>query len=272
MIKFIHITDTHLVARGQALYGLDPRWRLQACLDDIRRRHPDATACVITGDLAHEGHAEAYAQLAELVSDMPMPVYPILGNHDHRERFLNACGHLVSTDGSFVQYSRLVGGHRAVFLDTNEPGVHFGVFCERRAQWLSETLATSREPVLLFMHHPPFDLGLPFMDSYRLLEASPFMQAIEPHRKRLRHMFFGHVHRPVSGCWQGLPFSSIRGTNHQLELELNQTPSLIFNHEAPQYAVVLLADQSAVVHIHDFLDRSDRFDAFTAQLLTGNLY
>ena len=33
-MKFIHITDTHLVAPGVPLYGLDPCERLAACLAD----------------------------------------------------------------------------------------------------------------------------------------------------------------------------------------------------------------------------------------------
>lgn len=55
MLKFIHLTDTHLVTPGQALYGTDPKWRLQRALAAINERHGDSRFMVVTGDLAHWG-------------------------------------------------------------------------------------------------------------------------------------------------------------------------------------------------------------------------
>ena len=46
-MKFVHITDTHLVPRRR-LYGLDPKARLGAAVGDIRRHHADAELVVVT--------------------------------------------------------------------------------------------------------------------------------------------------------------------------------------------------------------------------------
>ena len=51
-MKFIHITDIHLVSPNVLLHGLDPARRFVRCLDHIQRNHSDAECCVITGDLA----------------------------------------------------------------------------------------------------------------------------------------------------------------------------------------------------------------------------
>lgn len=261
MLKFIHITDVHLVEQGQALYGLDPCKRLARCIDSIIEEHSDAELCVITGDLAHIGHSDAYRQLAEQLSRLPMPVLPILGNHDNRDNFKKYFPKVPVDVNGFVQYVQTIEQYCGIFLDTNEPGVSHGVLCEKRAQWLAEQLTKDNRPVLLFMHHPAFALGIPSMDRIALLNTEPFKAALEGHIHRIKHIFFGHIHRPIFGSWRGIPFSTMRGTNHQVALMLKETPNLNVpgSHEPPQYCVVLLQEESVTVHVHDFLDKSERF-------------
>ncbi len=258
-MQFIHLTDTHLVRHGHALYGLDPRARLKHAINSIIAEHDDAAMCIVTGDLTHAGHPEAYEQLAVELARLPMPVYPILGNHDNRQYFLNHFPEVETDQYGFVQYEKEVGQYRGLFLDTNEPDVSYGVFGEQRAQWLQKKLAQDDRPVLIFMHHPAFALGIPSMDKIALCDTSFFEQAIHGHTHRIRHIFFGHIHRPVFGHWQGMPFSTIRGTNHQLPLDMRGEKIIPGSHEPPQYGVVLVNEQSLVVHVHDFLDKSERF-------------
>jgi len=72
-------------------------------------------------------------------------------------------------------------------------------------------------------------------------------------------MFFGHVHRPISGSWLGIPFSTLRGTNHQVCFDLSPTAARDACHEPPAYAVVLIGADTVVVHTHDYLDARLRF-------------
>lgn len=259
VFKFLHLTDVHLVEQGHALYGLDPVKRLTLCIDSMLQEHADAALCVVTGDLAHVGHRDAYRQLAELLGRLPMPVLPILGNHDNRANFREYFPQVPVDANGFVQYEVAVGAYRGLFLDTNEPGVSHGVLCEQRAQWLAERLAQDDRPVLLFMHHPAFALGIPSMDRIALLDTAPFRRALQGHTQRIKHLFFGHVHRPIFGSWLGIPYSTMRGTNHQVALRLDATAKIGGSHEPPQYSVVLLGEESITVHVHDFLDRSERF-------------
>ena len=60
-LKFIHLTDPHLLAPGRALHGTDPTWRLRRAVASINAEHAEAAFVVITGDLADRGEPAAYA-------------------------------------------------------------------------------------------------------------------------------------------------------------------------------------------------------------------
>ena len=79
-MKFIHITDPHLMPAGTPLYGMDTRAILDACLDDIARFHGDADFCVITGDLTENGDSESYHWLKERLARFPLETRLLLGN------------------------------------------------------------------------------------------------------------------------------------------------------------------------------------------------
>ena len=70
MLKFIHITDTHLVGRNEALYGTDPAWRFKSCVADIMAEHADAQFCIITGDLADRGGKPVYELMREIMESL----------------------------------------------------------------------------------------------------------------------------------------------------------------------------------------------------------
>ena len=105
------------------------------------------------------------------------------------------------------------------------------------------------------MHHPPFDIGIPSLDNIRLHEPEGFVAAIAGFGN-IQHIFFGHVHRPVSGNWRGIPFSALRATVHQVPLDFETVKPVPSDHEPPGYAVILLKDDCVVVHHHDYLDDS----------------
>ena len=250
-MKFIHITDSHLVSPGTLLHGLDAADRFTRCIDDVCRHHQDAECCVITGDLAERGEKSAYQFLREQVSRLDMPCHLIMGNHDLRETYLQCFGQAKVDSHGFVQYTVQTPAGVFVVIDTVQYGTHGGIYCEQRREWLQATLAKHQhEPVYLFMHHPPFNLNFPSIDVIGLAEQQDFAELLRPY-SNIRHLFFGHAHRPVSGNWMGISFSSLRGTNHQLNLDFSGK-KLSYNSEAPEYAIVFIEDDQIVVHTHAY--------------------
>ena len=248
-MKFIHVTDSHLVPRGQRLHGLDPVANLEDCVASIAREHGDAAFCVITGDLADAGEPGAYAALREILPALPMPVHLIPGNHDAREALVTAFPTLPRDEHGFVQGVFRHEGATFLLLDTLEPAAGSGgAYCERRTRWLAARLAEAGTgPAYVLMHHPPFAIGLPGLDAIALLDPEPFARTVAA-AGNVRHIFFGHAHRPVSGQWRGIGFSTGYGTSHQTRLDFHGRGRLAYTAEPPGYAVVLLDEERVVVH------------------------
>lgn len=256
MTKIIQITDPHLVTPGEILHGLDPHARLVACVDDILEHHSDAACCVITGDLAHRGEASAYRALRAQVERLPFPVFPLMGNHDLRDLFREAFPDALDDGRGFVQGRFDVADATLLMLDTLDEGKNGGLFTQERQEWLERELAQVGErTVYLFMHHPPFDIGIPCLDRIGLSNPQPFAKLAEE-KRNLRHLFFGHVHRPVCGSWKGISYSTMRGLNHQVPFDLHTISPVPKSHEQPAYAVVFLEADQVTVHFHDYLDKS----------------
>jgi 3',5'-cyclic AMP phosphodiesterase CpdA len=269
-LKFIQVTDVHLISGGRRLYGVSPERRLHAAIDSINQEHGDAEFVVFTGDLTHWGHDESYVIFAEAIKRLSMPAKLMLGNHDDPHALARAVPEVSMDEDGFIQFAADTSVGRCLFLDTRKEGTDAGEYCSRRLAWLNRELGRSNDPLILFMHHPPLKLGLKGMDVIALLDDEAFFTAIEPHIQRIRHLFFGHVHRPIFGNWRGISFSCMRGLNHQLALDLEAPETSVpGSFEQPAYNVVLADKDQIVVHMHEFMDRSPRFDLVTPEGVDG---
>jgi 3',5'-cyclic-AMP phosphodiesterase len=251
-MKLIHISDLHLVPGGQTLLGLDPAARMDACLDDVERLHPDAALVVVSGDLSETGGTDTYEILKQRISRSPLPIQLMMGNHDIRANFASVFPDQMAGNG-FAQAAIDLPEGRVITLDTLDDGQVTGRLCPVRLAWLQEKLEEARDrPVYLFMHHPPAKVNLPALDKFGLAEPEAFFDLLATHGN-VRHIFAGHLHRLVTGNWHGIPFTILRSTNHQTALDFvsPQTTNCL---EPPLYSIVLAEQDSLIIHIHQFLD------------------
>lgn len=249
-MKIIQVTDLHLVAPGRTLFGLDPLARLDACLADIEARHADADLVIFSGDLADRGEAAAYRALRERLTGLTPPWRLMLGNHDERGSFAEVFPDLIDETG-FAHTAVDTEHGRLLLLDTLVAGEIGGRLCPARRGWLDARLSEAKDgPVYVFSHHPPFPVHVPGLDRWPFADAQALHAALQAHG-HVRHIFAGHVHRPIAGSWRGIPFSTLRGTNHQSGLDfsaedVHPTP------DPPAYAIVFITPDDVVVHFHDF--------------------
>ena len=103
------------------------------------------------------------------------------------------------------------------------------------------------------MHHPPFYIGHDLMDLIKLDDAEGFAELLAG--RNIRHIFFGHAHRPISGQWRGIPFSALPSLAHQLPLK-GDSVETVYSDEPPMYAAVLIEADRTIVHADAFLNRA----------------
>jgi 3',5'-cyclic-AMP phosphodiesterase len=255
-MKFVILTDTHLVTAGRRLYALDPAARLEAALGTINREHDDIALLIVAGDLAHWGERGAYERLRDRLAASRVPVVLMLGNHDRREAF-RAIFQDADDDGNgFVQAVRQFDHATIVTLDSlGESGDgHAGRLCRERLSFLEHALldAPRDRPLLLFQHHPPFELGLPHMDVFMLRDSEEEWRVFQ--RTRMPDfMVFGHIHRPAAGVWRGIPFHIQRATSHQVGFDLTTSTHIPGTHEPPDYSLVTITGRDIVILQRSFL-------------------
>jgi len=259
-VRVVHLTDPHLIAPGERLFGLDPLARLDQALAHIRRHEPAAELLLMTGDLTDRGEDTAYAALAERLAAMPQPATLLLGNHDARAAFRRVFPGAATTDDGFVQTVVDGGdGVSLVTLDTLVPDADHGALDGGRLDWLEATLAARADrAVYLAMHHPPVASGIPGMDGIGLADAEALWRVLAD-APQVRHVFAGHIHRPFFARRGHVTVSTLPGPAHQVHLQYAAEDAVLGSLEPGCYGVARLGADGFDIHVRAFTDTSPRF-------------
>ncbi|SDG96101.1 Calcineurin-like phosphoesterase [Leifsonia sp. 98AMF] len=206
----LHISDTHLLAGGEQLYGtVDSEQHLRALLAEVEASGGRPEAIVFTGDLADRGQPDAYARLRALVDPaaerMGARVIWVMGNHDDRASFRQGLRDEIG-DTSPIDDVYWLGGLRVIVLDSTVPGHHYGDVSESQLDWLAAELAMpAPEGTILAMHHPPIPSVLDLAVSVELRDQSQLREVLEG--SDVRSILAGHLHYSSTATFAGIPVS-----------------------------------------------------------------
>jgi hypothetical protein len=136
----------------------------------------------------------------------------MVGNHD-KIIALKKVFPEVPVIGGFAQAIVELPGLRLFLLDTTEPGREGGAFCDDRCRWLQSELGRSgSDAVVLFMHHPPTALGVPWIDPGPMQSWTRKLAAAVEGR-RIDSICAGHVHLGAVANWNGIPVITCPSTS-----------------------------------------------------------
>jgi len=259
------ITDLHVVADGPGLGLVDTAAHLAAaarCLNEMPRR-PDAV--VVTGDLVDAASLPEYRRLAPLLATIEAPVYLMPGNHDDPAAMAAAFpdhAYLRSSPGGTYDYVVDLGEVVLIALDTTIRGAAHGAVGATQLEWLDATLERlAAKPVLIAMHHPPFETGIWWMDAMGLEGAAELAEVLARHRNA-RRVICGHIHRSVTATVGGAVVSVAPSTGQQIRLDLDGAGAGVTD-EQSQLALHLWTGAGWVSHETAF--RVDREIDITTQ-------
>jgi 3',5'-cyclic AMP phosphodiesterase CpdA len=219
-----HISDTHLLGEGRALYGKVPvEQRLASLLARLEACPIVPDALVFTGDLTDLGEADAYRRLRAVVDPVATrlgaEVVWVMGNHDERAAYASLLFDEGETDAPQDRVHD-VRGLRVISLDTTVPGYHHGEITSSQLEWLTRVLSTpARHGSILAMHHPPVPTPLEVMAVLELHDQPALAEVLRGSDVRL--ILGGHLHYSTHSLFAGIPVSVAAATCYTLDLGAN---------------------------------------------------
>lgn len=258
-MKILIVGDPHIYEEPGKHRGVDTAVYLEQLVQHVNAHHADAAYCLFIGDLTNDGELEAYTRFKQRIEPLRVPSLLMVGNHDNRGNFQTVFPQARKDENNFVQFTVDLGeDYRLIALDSlNMPihgtiARHAGFLCPQRMAFLEENLQTAGErTVIVAVHHQPFRIGLPGMDSIRLANGDAFME-LNGRFPNSKMVLMGHNHRTISGVVDGLSFNCFKSLNVQTPLDFEDTRSSGGILEPPDYGVILLREGSILVHREDF--------------------
>lgn len=219
----LHLSDTHLLADGNRLYGtVDSAAHVRRLVADVEGSGARPDAIIVTGDLADKGEPDAYAHLRSIVEPaaerLGAMVLWVMGNHDNRANFRTE---LLGQEPSLapIDHVDYVGGLRVITLDTSVPGSHHGEVSERQLDWLGEQLSVpAPDGTILAMHHPPVPSMLDLSVSVELRDQASLAQVLRG--TDVRSILAGHLHYSSTATFAGIPVSVASATCYTQDLNV----------------------------------------------------
>ena len=224
------ITDMHIVDAGQLTLGsIDTAAMLGRTVARLNALLPQPDIVLVTGDLTDTGSAAAYEHFRTLLAPLAVPFFVIPGNHDDRSALRTSFADhpYLPRRGPSLDYVIEDYPLRLVALDSVVPGQSGGALTGDQIRWLDDRLSARPDtPTIVAVHHPPFAIGIGFLDRLGFDGAPALAQVIARHGQ-VQRVACGHVHRNVTARFGGTVASIAPSTAHAMPLSLrpNQAPA-----------------------------------------------
>ena len=210
-MKVIQITDLHLQEdHSAALRGVVTWDSFAAVLDDIDTHHGDFDLLVITGDIAHDEALPTYQALHDTLGSRLSRCQLIPGNHDNRQYLTATFPRHFSAGTDTLDFVTQLNGWRIIGLDTQVTGEVHGQLTDPQIAWLRIQLESGSMPTLIFLHHPPGPIGVPWLDEVPLQQRADFIALVAQHN--VQALVAGHVHQATEGQFAGTRFYTTPST------------------------------------------------------------
>lgn len=252
MTLIAQISDLHIRQAGELIEGkIDTFEYLVACIDRINALPQLPAAVIASGDLADTGSAAEYRRLKSQLDRLEIPCTVMPGNHDSRAGMREVFGNtpaLPATSNGLLQYAIDLPELRVLCLDTLDEGKESGWLCIDRLDWLYDQLAASHKPAMIFLHHPPFDCGIPGMDEIKLGNPDALAEVLKAN-KQVIGLACGHVHRSVFTQWAGIPACICPSPAHQIHLDTRPGSPLAWTLEPGGFLLHLFSEERLSTHV-----------------------
>ncbi len=258
LLRFVQITDTHISANPH--YNQDgahhtPLVGAKALVHQINNLPFKPDFVLHTGDVAYNPDESAYYTARQILSEIEAPVYYLAGNHD---------------DGAMLQrimlgeqepktpfdYEFEVKGVQIVCMDSNRPAEPpRGKVSAEQLAWLADICqAQDSRPLIVAVHHNVLPMGSYWWDKFmRMTNGEDFHRTLLPAQKRLRGVFFGHVHQNVEMTRDGIAYHSALSSWYQLHNYPDQVDSMPDRTARPGFNIITITREQTYIRRCSFM-------------------
>ena len=240
LFTIVQITDFHVGRRIDFPSGkIDLYDELVQTASTIASMDPLPDMVMVTGDLANHGVESDYLRVKKVLDGLKVPYYIVVGNHDSRAKLKSIFSeHLhLHTESGYIQYVIEDAPLRIIVLDTLAVGSHRGLIDCDRLTWLEERLAeVPDKPTMIFLHHPPFETGMPYPDSLGLDGTRELGQILAKY-KNIEAVAAGHTHRDSVVRWNGTVAYVTPSSSFSYKLEFHDVADLDPLYNPPAFRV-----------------------------------
>lgn len=218
-LRIVQISDLHVFSdKNQSLLGVKTQESLRAVIDLLKADKTSPDMILLTGDLSQDETKEAYLTVAEMVSEIPAPIYWVPGNHDDPKMMSH-----VYPSANISNLKHIVLEHwHLILLDSKKPNAVEGLLDETQLRFMQHCLDMYPEHhAIVVFHHHPIPVGCEWLDRLGLTNADE-MWKILSHYPRAKHILFGHVHQQHEGEKNGVKYFSVPSTCIQFKRQSNQ--------------------------------------------------
>jgi len=252
LVTFLHISDTHIHSnpnhtRDFAQYP--PNWGAKALVDTINALPFKLDFVLHTGDVVYDPVPEMYITARDILSQIKYPVHYVAGNHDAAGALQNT---LIQKEDTTLQvnYTFTVNDVQFAVVDSNGASTPpAGHFTETQLDWISKICsADDPRPLVIATHHNVLPTGIPWLDNYMgVTNWDDFHRAILPAKRRIRGVFFGHVHQNIDIVRDGILYASTASSWAQFWSypDLNKTTA--DKGMEPGYSLVMISKEQTFI-------------------------
>ena len=251
-IRILQLSDLHLYQDPDGMLAGVPTWAtFRAVLDLALERDGDFDYLILTGDLAQDEAPETYRMLRDALGGWMDRCRIIPGNHDDRAHLRSFFPELFEDGEGPLTFELLAGGWRIVGLDSHVPGEVNGRVDSAQLQWLSTRLASDpATPALVFVHHPPIPVNIPWLDGLGMKEAGELVALIE-RSPQVKVVCSGHVHQEFTGRIGGAAMYTTPSTCVQFGARTEKS----FDTRAAGYRTFTLESDGHSTEVHRLSDQ-----------------
>jgi Icc protein len=205
-----------------------------------------ADAILLTGDLVHDEKG-GYEHYMPLFGGLDKPVLCLPGNHDLVEDMHEVLG---SQKGfQILGHCDAGAAWRIIMINTQIPGEPNGRVGAKQLAMLEATLAETdklKKHALIAMHHPPLNLGSPWLDVMGLEDPEDLFKLLAKHPSA-KALVFGHAHQDFEGQIGRVKIAGTPSTSAQFA---PKSAKFKLDKESPGYRVLeLRADGEMVTRL-----------------------